>query len=239
MRRPIAVVLVFVLSTFLNAKSLFSEYKTKILEVSEKNAIIEDSSDIFIGSSGIVIHKIDNTTSTIVARVDVISKSNGKAILQFEVFDMLAQKAFPVSGVRPNVGDEVIINYLYDRALIVAPNYEVYNEITKHYNTITWVHPDIVAGYLLKEYRPNPDREIFKLTCTQNAASLIFFALNHRGYFVDCNNFRVIKEVQAGEVKDAQLPFYARLKGIESAWLSFDSADIKDYNTHYNSLIRK
>jgi len=230
-------VCLFFVGSFLEAKPLFEEYKTKILEASDTSAIIADSSAFVVGSSGIVMHKFDDKTATIIARVDVISKNGDKATIRFEKFEMLSQVAFPDTGVKPVVGDEVTINYLYDRALIITPNQAVYNEVTKKYTNITWVHPDVVAGYLTKLYRPNPDKTIFQKACYQNAASLIFFAIKDTGYFVDCHNFKTIQSVKVTNNGETQLPFYSRIKNIDSSWFNWSSAEIADYDNYYTYIL--
>jgi hypothetical protein len=240
LRKLLVIVTIFLLTqSFLNAKSLFNEFNTEILDINGRLATVHNSDDIVVGSSGIVTHTFKNGVSTIVARADVIKKDADKATIRFEVFKLSAQDAFPKPGILPAVGDKVTLNYLYDRALIVAPNYKVYKEVTDHFKSIEWVHPDIVAAYLAKTYRPNPDREVFQTVCKVNSASLIFFALNDHGYFVDCNNFKTIKTVKTGRIKQAQVPFYTRVKGIETSWLKWSGSEISDYNAHYRSVIGK
>jgi len=239
--RKLLVIVAIFLSTqqFLSAKSIFNEFKTEILKIDGRKATIRNSKNIVVGSSGIVTHTFKNGISTIVARVDVIKKDGDEAIVKFKVFKLSKQNAFPKPGILPAVGDKVTLNYLYNRALIVAPNYKVYNEVTKHFKDISWVHPDIVAAYLAKVFRPNPDREVFQEVCRINSASLIFFALNDNGYFVDCNNFKTVKTVKTGRIKRAQVPFYTRVNGIETSWLKWSSSYINDYNAHYRNIIGK
>ncbi len=234
-----AILIFSIIISALNANGLFSEFKTKIISINGNTAVVKNSNDIAIGSTGIVIHKFGDSTSSIVARVDVINKSGDKATLRFHVYKALKQSALPKPGIRPKVGDQVILNYLYDRALIVAPNYKVYNDVITHFKNITWVNPDIMAAYLAQEYRPNPDKTIFQKMCMQNSASLIFFALNNGGYFVDCNNFKVVKEVKSGSIKTAQLPFYTRVRGIDSSWLNFSSKEMGSYSNYYRALIKQ
>jgi len=227
------------LSLFLEAKPLFSEYKTSLLSANATSGTITDAPEVLVGGSGVVIHRFDAKTATIISRVDVISKSGGKAELRFEKFNMLAQGAFPDTGVKPSAGDEVIINYLYDRALIIAPNQATYTQIIKKYPDMTWVHPDLVAGYLTKLYRPNPDRAIFQDACYQNSASIIFFAIGAKGHFVDCNNFNTLQSIDITPSEGTEVPFYSRIKNIETSWFNWGSANIPDYNTYYSSIIRK
>ena len=240
MRKLLFIVTIFLLTqSFLNAKSLFNEFDTKILKINGRYATVENSDAIVVGSSGIVTHTFIDGTSTIVARADVVKKEADKATVRFEVFKLSAQDAFPKPGILPVVGDKVSLNYLYNRALIVAPNYNVYKEVTQHFKDIEWVHPDVVAAYLAKEFRPNPDKEVFQKVCKLNSASLIFFALNYHGYFVDCNNFKTVKTVKTGFIKKAQVPFYTRVKNVETSWYNWSSSQISDYNGYYRSVIGK
>jgi len=239
LNKLLLVISLFLFGSFAQAQSFFKEFKTPVLESNEKQIVIADSSEFIVGASGIVTHKFDAKSTTIIARVDVVSKDGNKAILRIEKFEMLSQGAFPDTGVKPVVGDEVTINYLYDRALIVAPNQGVYTEISKKFNTITWIHPDIVGAYLAKLYRPNPDKKIFQQACYQNAASIIFFGINNTGYFVDCHNFNTLQTVAISNSGEIQLPFYSRIKNIDTSWFSWDSSKIGDYNAYYSNLISK
>lgn len=74
MRNLLGLMIFILLTQTLQASSLFKEYTTQILSVDGRFATIKDSDDIFLGSSGIVTHKFDEETKTIVARVDVIEK---------------------------------------------------------------------------------------------------------------------------------------------------------------------
>ncbi len=223
----------------LSAEPLFSEFSTKVLQINGRNAIIKNSDDIVLGSSGIVIHTFKNGISTIVARADVVKKDGDKATIRFGVYKLSTQSAFPKPGILPAVGDKVVLNYLYDRVLIVSPNYKVYKEVTTHFKDMDWIHPDIVGAYLAKIFRPNPDKEIFQKVCEINSAGLIFFALSKQGYFVDCNNFKSVKEVKTGQIKTAQVPFYSRVKEINTNWFNWNSSEITDYDKHYRKVIGK
>ncbi len=239
MNKLVIIVCLFLVSSFLEAKPLFEEYKTKILESNNQNVIIADSPAFVVGASGVVTHKFDEKTSSIIAQVNVVSKSNDKAVLHVEKFSMLTQGAFPDTSLAPQVGDDVTMNYLYDRALIVVPNHETYTAVTKEYNTMTWIHPDIAAAHLTKIYRPNPDKAIFQTICHQNSASIIFFAIKNNGYFLDCNNFNTIKTIAIKENSETILPFYSRITNIDTSWFTWDSSKIADYDSYYGTFVGK
>ena len=233
--RHFALIVLFFTSLF--SQGLFEPYSASLQNISGNTATIPNSDALFLGSSGIVIHKFDEQKSTIIARASVIEKSGETAKIRFEVFDLLEQSAFPLPGIMPQNGDTVVLNYLYDRALIVAPNQSVFSEITKHFNGVAWIHPDIVGAYLATQYKPNPQRDDFRQMCRENSAGIIFFALNFNGYVADCQSFKVLKTFESGRINQYQVPFYTRVRGIESAFWKWDTAQISDYNRHYEKLL--
>ncbi|MGG7048348.1 MULTISPECIES: plasminogen-binding N-terminal domain-containing protein [unclassified Campylobacter] len=214
------------------------EYKTPIISIDENDvATIIDSPDIVVGSSGVVVHTFSQNTSSIIARTSVISKGGGFAKIRFEVFDTLEQRALPIPGVAPQTNDTVILNYLYHRSVIIVPNKEIYDEVTSAFRGTTFIHPDIVGAYLSYEYKPNPSRDDFRKMCSQSAAGLIFIAMDGRSVFADCQSFKVIKEFQTGEVEYYQLPFYTRVRDIDTVFYKLDSSHINNYDAHYENLL--
>lgn len=235
MLRHFALIVLFFSSLF--SQGLFAPYSASLENISGNTAMIPDSDALVLGSSGIVIHKFDEQKSTVIARASVIEKTGKSAKVRFEVFDLLEQSAFPLPGVMPQNGDTILLNYLYDRALIVSPNQSVFNEITNHFSDVAWIHPDVVGAYLAAEYKPNPQREDFRQMCRENSAGIIFFALSFNGYVADCQSFKVLKTFESDRVSQYQVPFYTRVRGIESAFWKWDSEQISDYNRHYERLL--
>lgn len=219
------------------APNIFEKYETNILSIDGRIGKIYDNENIVIGSSGIVMHRFDNETNTIIARGVVVKKDGIHATIRFKIFDALEQKAFPLPGILPQKGDTIILNYLYDRSLIVAPNEAIFNEVTRHFKDIEWIHPDIMAAYLASERKPNPTREHFKKMCYQNSAGLIFVALDGGGYFADCVSFKVLKSLKSGKVASYQVPFFNRVGKIDTMIWDIGSGAIKNYNYHYSRLL--
>lgn len=215
------------------------EYAAKIQKVdSDGTALIKDSEYIQIGSSGVVLHKF-GVDESIIARASVIEKNGNSAKVRFEVFDMLAQRAFPLPGVVPEQGDIILLNYLYDRSLIVVPNKEIYEEVVKAFPKMTFIHPDIVGAYLSYEYKPNPSRNDFRKMCAQSAAGVIFFGLDGKGVFADCQSFKILKEYKTGEVSYYQLPFYTRVADIDTVFWKLNGEHINNYDAYYNKLLEQ
>ena len=215
------------------------EYTAPLISVDEGVGTIIDSPSIVTGSSGVVMHRFDNIQSSIIARAVVTQKGGGFAKVRFEVFDALEQKALPLPGILPKSGDELVLNYLYDRSLIVAPNKEIYSEVVGAFKGVTFIHPDIVGSYLSYEYKPNPSRDDFRKMCNQSAAGLIFIAMNNEAVFADCQSFEPLKRFQSGAVKYYQLPFYTRVKDIDTVFWKWGSEQISDFDRHYKALLKE
>ena len=230
---------IFLFNLSFGASFSLNEYKTPLIDVTEGVGTVADSPDIIVGSSGIVMHKFDASKSSIIARAVVTQKGGGFAKVRFEVLDALAQKALPLPGILPKSGDEIILNYLYNRSLIVVPNKEIYAEVTNAFKDITFIHPDIVGSYLSYEYKPNPSRDDFRKMCNQSAAGLIFIAMNNEALFADCQSFEPLKRFQSGAVKYYQLPFYTRVKDIDTVFWKWGSERISDFDRHYKALLKE
>ncbi|WP_169778067.1 plasminogen-binding N-terminal domain-containing protein [Campylobacter curvus] len=234
-----ALILLLFLNYAFAAEFHLNEYRAPIISIDDDGtATIVDSPEILVGSSGVVLHKF-KTESSIIARVSVISKSGGFAKLRFEVFDTLAQPALPLPGVAPAVGDTAVLNYLYNRSVIVVPNKEIYEEVLAAFPNMIFIHPDIVGAYLSYEYKPNPNRDDFRKMCSQSAAGLIFVAMDGRSVFADCQSFKILKEFKTGEIEYYQLPFYTRVSDIDTVFWKFNSEHINNYDAHYERLFEE
>lgn len=216
------------------ASSIEANKKSQILSVNKNEATIKPI-DAPMGSSGIVIHHFDKKHATIVAGAELIAKNR----IKFKVFDALRQDALPTPNIKPQISDEVVLNYLYDRAIAIAPNFRVYQEIVKSHQNIEWMHPDLFAAELSIDKNPAPKKEDFKKFCEDYSVGLLYFAIKEKGYFVDCYSFKKIasENIKVKE-KNFNLPFYSRIKNIETNPLDFFSnSEIKNYNSYYQNLL--
>ena len=102
-----------------------------------------------------------------------------------------------------------------------------------------FIHPDIIGSYLSYNYKPNPSRDDFRKMCSQSAAGLIFIAMNEESVFADCQSFEVLKKFKSGSVAYYQLPFYTRVKDIDTVFWKFGSSKISDFDRHYKSLLKE
>lgn len=223
----------------LTAQTNFSAYKTTVSQVNKDIVKIADSNSFSIGSSGVIIHSFDSEHKTIIATVEVVEKKSGYAYLKYENFQGLKQSALPAYNITPKKGDEVILNFLYDRAMAIVPNKDILKYIIQKYSDIEWIHPDIFASKLVIDYSPVPEKEDFKKECTQDNFALLFFAIEDKGYFVDCNSFKVLHKIDLPQTKEnIRVPFYSRFKEIKGRMFGLMGGDgINDYNRYYKKML--
>lgn len=212
-------------------------FKTELVKVEDIYGYVLDSPKIKLYSSGVVVHNF-GTSQSILAKVSVIAKENGLAKLQFGVFDMLEQSALPLPNAVPQPKDEVILNFLYDRALIIAPNEEDYRLIENQFPNIYFTHIDVFGAQLIRTSKAAPTRSDFKTFCANNASGVLVFALKDKAVFVDCQDFKILysSPLKTSNTQ-TELPFYSRIKGYRNEFFDFNSPKVKDYYQYYNSLL--
>jgi hypothetical protein len=236
MIRTLLYILILTL-TSLNALSL-SPSQTSILKIDKDRAVIANASNLPIGSSGIVIHSFDDRHQAIIAKAILQKKEGDIGFVKLTPYDNLTQEALPTYKIPPKVGDKVIMNYLYNRALPITPNSDSYKTVTQSYSSIEWIHPDLFAARLASSFDPSPDREAFEKECKNDDIGLLFFHIDRRGYFVDCNTFKVVDTIPLPKAKDIQKPFYNRIEKIRGRVFGlFGSKNIKDYDSYYSKLL--
>ncbi len=227
--------------TVLCADTNFSPYHTTVTKVENKTIYIDESKNFSIGSSGVVLRDFDGVHKTIIAVVEVIEKKGQSATLKYKKFSALTQDALPEYNMPPKKGDTVILNYLYNRALVITSNEKTFDYIVKTHNKFSFIHPDIFASTLAVDYSPAPTKANFKKECTVGSFALLFFAIEDSGYFVDCNSFKILHTVDLPkDLQDAKqmTPFYHRLKKIKGRVFGLmGGKGIANYDSYYKKLL--
>lgn len=234
--RKILVFLVVMMN--LCAEMKVDEVNLELLEVRGDYGIISNNDQFLLGSSGVVVHKFSQDNEMIVSKFSVVDKNDTNARIKFEPFLDLAQNALPSVEIKAQSGDIVKLNYLYKRALIVAPNRNLFDEMVAKFSEIYFIHPDILAAYLDRNFQPNPSKADFKAVCEANSAGIILFVLNGESAFVDCSNFNVIAKFSSTNVSNFDLPFYTQVKNIQTSFWNFGSKYIKNYDEYYRNLLK-
>ncbi|TQR61088.1 plasminogen-binding N-terminal domain-containing protein [Campylobacter troglodytis] len=215
----------------------FKSLHFKIEDIKGKFIYIQDDERIKIGTSAAVLQSFKNTSS-IISSATVIQREDGLIKLELSPFTILEQKALPLLDSKVQKGDEVIVNFLYDRILLIAPNEENYNSIREKFNQLYFVHPDLLGAYMIREFKLSPKQKDFKLFCASNAVGVLAFVLEDKISFLDCASFTVLFEEPFNSLNlEAQKPFYSNVEGYKKNFFNFFEWGVKDYYEYYKKLI--
>lgn len=219
----------------LNASSI----TTPLLEV-EKNRATIVAENLREGMSGFIIRQFDAAHSTIIANAHVkkTNAANGRAILELSQYDGLRQNSLPSGNWIPKISDIAVLASDYERALLIAPNEDAYDAITKSISGIEWIHPDNYASYLSYEGHPTPLVEDFKRYCTANSVGLLYIQSAQTLFTLDCKSFTLLQSTSSLQASEkGQTPFYTRIPTIRAAWWGEGSSRLESYEPYYLDVI--
>ena len=221
---------------------LCANFETKILTIdNSSNSLTIKAKNLKKGMSGFIVHNISKEHSIILNSVKV-SNYNAKtdiATLKIEKFTTLNSNSVPKPIYLPTTKDKVVLAYAYNRALLIAPNEEIYYKIKKNIK-INWISSDIFASFLSANGHPTPLREDFEKFIVTMRIGLIFIYLDKKLYTLDAKSFKVLNTTKLDlDEKNIKLPFYSRIEKIEANWFGDGSNELKEYSPYYNSLILK
>jgi len=222
--------------------SLFgSVIKSKVVSIDEDAGTLTiNIKKVNLGMSGFVVHQFAQNHSSILNNVVVISfdETSSIATLKMSKYDDLVHSALPKGKWKAKVGDGVILAYGYSRAVLIAPNEEVYYRITKSATSVQWVHTDLFATILSFQGHPTPLKEDFDRMAKATTVGLYFFYLDQRLYTIDARSFVILNISPAPLIQDSvKLPFYSRIDEINAAWWGDGSDELEDYEIHYYELL--
>jgi len=165
-----------------------------------------------IGMSGIVIHGYGGDLKSITAIIKQTSENEAKIIGK----GLVSHENLPAPKTKIKAGDKVIGGYLYDNVLVLAPNADVYNEVTSSYDK-NWIHPDEFALFLSTIKEPTPTKENLKAFAKEYQAGLILIVKKESMVLYDPLSEKVVsKRAYSTKTAYEQAPFYMRLKKIRT-----------------------
>lgn len=218
--------------------------KTPLLSIDEatQTATIKVKK-IDLGMSGFIVQKLGQENASILKNTTVISydKNTQIATLKMQEFDQLEQNALPVGKWKVKVGDIAILASGYSRALLIAPNEDIYYRITKATRGVQWIHPDIFVTILSYNGHKTPLKEDFNTVSIAGSFGLVFLYLDKNLFTLDSKSMRVLNISEAPlKQESVKLPFFSRLEEITTDWYHyFDSAskEIPGYEEYYYSFL--
>lgn len=216
-----------------------SPITTPLLEIEGNRATIV-AENLREGMSGFIVRKFDADHSTIIAnaRVEKTNPANGRAILEISDYNGLHQNALPSGNWKPKPSDIAVLAYDYERALLIAPNDDTYNAVTKSISSLEWIHPDNYATFLSFEGHQTPLVDDFQSYCTANSIGLLYIQSANQLFTLDCKSFTLLQTTPFEKVSEKeQTPFYTRITKIRAAWWGKGSSSLKSYEPYYLDII--
>ena len=211
------------------ADALPSSIKSSVKSTS--NGIIQLSSNIPTGMSGIIMHDYGNGLSAITHTT--ISLGNGKASV--EPHTAILHKNIPSIQTAVTVGDNVIFGNFYNNALIIAPNQIAYKQITQKFQR-TWIHPDAFALDFMQEGETKISMEVLERFAKKNQVGLVLVVASDRLLIIDPISKKIIGGTALKTNPDsAKTPFYARFDQMDLSVFSVGE-NSKHYTPYFQSV---
>ncbi len=202
----------------------------------DSSAIKIPAVSLKVGESGIVTREVQNN-EFILGNAIVSSINDGVATITITPFEAMNERYMPRPLGEVGEKDKIIFRILYARALILAPNQNVYQEVLSQNKGIDFIHPDIFATFLAQNDVNMPDTDSFKMFCDKFSVGLIFIATNGNTNILDCQSFRIIdSENYPQKDSTSQSPFWTRISD-ESLDSLFDMDKMQDFSNYYTHLI--
>ena len=225
-----------------NQKAEFSvrPIGTKIMNL-ENNKSTINVGNLIVGQTGIVVHIYDNDKRSIVANAKVISSNPNSSVVEFFSFDDLKQDALPITNRNVSINDVLVLNYMYNSSLLIAPNFDSFQAVRNEFKENNFIHSDIFAAKLKYNNRPYPTKEDIQQFAMEQNLGTVFFVLDGKIFVVDSKTFTILDSYRfTFDQKEQQIPFYTRVEDIESPFyqIAFIFGDEKlTYNDYYKKIL--
>ncbi len=231
----------FTLLSFANASTPKFSVKPmgiKLQDVLNNKSKI-DEGNLTIGQSGIVVHIYDNGQRLIVSNAKVVKSDETSSVVEFFPFDDLEQDAVPTTKRKARGGDILVLNYLYDSSLIIAPSKEVFDSVKSNFKYNRFLQPDIFAAQLKFDHKPYPSKEdIQKFAIKQNLGT-IFIVVNQKVYILDTKTLKKLAVYDMTYKKEkVAMPFYSRVKDVKSSIFSSSLLKSASYEKYYLDILK-
>ncbi|RXJ83424.1 plasminogen-binding N-terminal domain-containing protein [Arcobacter sp. CECT 8985] len=222
----------FVSSNVTPGTLTFSPIKTSLTNVTKNSAII-NIGNLRIGQSGVVMKTYDNGKKIIIANAYVEATNDTSSKVKFLRFEGLKQDALPNSKSKVQENDTLILNYMYDKSLLIAPSQDAFIVARAKFRHNTFLHSDIFAAKLKTDREPLPSRTTIQKFAKDQNLGTIFIIISNKVYILDSKTFAILDTFTlAYNYLDTDvMPFYTRISGIEesvldSVWKGFKNLTI-------------
>lgn len=211
-------------------------------EVKNNKANI-DVGNLLVGTTGIVVHLYNNEKKQIIANAKVISSDENNSNIEFFEFNDLEQKALPKSKREVQVGDILVLNYMYPSSLLIAPTQETFQTVRDGFKYNNFLHSDLFAAKLKIDNQPYPTKKDIQNFAIKQNLGTIFIVVNQRVYILDTKTFQILTSYSIEyDTSNSNLPFYTRVEDIKESSFNFkfdlfSNKNNLTYKNYYKKLL--
>ena len=216
--------------------SLQNPLKLSIQSIDKQAKLVQlPAMDLKVGESGLVWHRFDSNYASVIAEVVVVKVDSGVAFAALQEDGVLEQRYLPSPTNAPDVGDEVYFRTLNNRAFIIAPTLESYEQVRSAYQSIEFLNSDLMVGYLFDMGSFDPKPAFLNKVCRIYNVGLLFVIATQSLNVLDCQSL-VVLEKHAFSTSDLEsgstiAPFFSRVQYASSG--SLDTALLKKHSKQY------
>jgi hypothetical protein len=207
---------------------------TKIYNVTKDNAYI-NIPNLKIGQSGIITHIYNNNKTIILSYAKVIESNKLKSKIQFINFRKLYNRNLPSTTLKPFNNNQLILNYLYKRSILITPTKQSYIKIKREFNKNIFLNSNIIAADLIILDDEFPNKKYLQEFSNKNEIGTIFIVLNKNLYILDSLTFKILYKLKLDyKLEDIIIPFYNKI-GEKN---NIEDQNYKDmYDKYYEKLL--
>ena len=215
---------------------------TKLGAIQDNQSTI-NIGNLKVGQSGIVVHIFENDKRMIVSNAKVINSNSSNSIVEFFDFNDLKQEAIPTSLRKAETGDVLVLNYMYNSSLLIAPNQSSFQSVRDSFKTNNFIHSDIFAAKLKVDNNPYPTKEDIQQFAIEQNLGTIFLVVDRKIFVIDTKTFTILQRYAFNyQTTEMQMPFYTRVEEIEGSVLDFTIPFIgeqksDDYEEYYKRIL--
>lgn len=220
----------------------FKPQYVKIKNANDKTAQI-DIGNLKVGQSGVIMHKYKNKYAIIIASAIVTQTSESGSTIEFKNFDGLSQSGLPTANIKASDGDVLILNYMYESSMVIAPNVQGFKTVRSMFPEQNFVHSDLFAATLKYMQKSTPNQAIIQAFAKNQNIGTIFVIIDSMIYMLDAKSFKVLSKYPIFyDQSDVQTPFYTRIEDIKDGifsleFIGWSDNRMKDYSAYYSEML--
>ncbi|GAA8767082.1 plasminogen-binding protein PgbA [Helicobacter pylori] len=195
--------------------------------------------DLQVGEFGFVVTKLSDY-EIVNSEVVIIAVENGVATAKFRAFESMKQSHLPTPRMVARKGDLVYFRQFNNRAFLIAPNDEIYEQIRATNTDINFISSDLLVTFLNGF---DPKIANLRKACNVYSVGVIYIVTTNTLNILSCESFEILekRELDTSGVTKTSTPFFSRVEGIDAGTLGklFSGSQSKNYFPYYDALVKK